>query len=493
MNDWINSLTSLPPEQGLAAIILEKQRRTNNRKLFSYYPDEGALRRELYPKHMMFFEAGARYRQRFMIAANRIGKTEGVGLYEETLHATGLYPAWWKGRRYPRASSSWVAGDTGKTAREILQFKLLGPMGAFGTGLIPKENLHDTKRAQGVADAIEIIYVKHTSGGIGRILLKSYDQGREAFQGTEPDRILLDEEPPMDVYIECLTRTMTNNGMLTGTFTPLQGISEVVMTALPEGILVDGPVKDKPGMYVVGATWDDVPHIPEDAKAELLASIPPFQRDARSKGIPMLGAGAIYPIEEEAITIDDFPIPDSWPRVYGLDVGWKKTAAVWGAYDPETKKIYLYAEYARGNAEPSVHAQAIKNQGTFIRGVIDPASRGRAQADGKKLIEEYQKLGLHVTPANNAVEAGLLATWQLMSEGRLKIFKSLRSTLGEYRLYRRDEKGRVVKENDHLMDAMRYLVMSGRGVARSREKAAALKQPRGNASYNNLPQGWMGT
>ena len=64
--------------------------------------------------------------------------------------------------------------------------------------------------------------------------------------------------------------------------------------------------------------------------------------------------------------------------------------------------------------------------------------------------------------AVNAVEAGILKCYRMMTQGRLKIFKSCTHTLEEFRLYRRDEKnGKVVKEDDHLMDAMRYLIMSG--------------------------------
>ena len=77
---------------------------------------------------------------------------------------------------------------------------------------------------------------------------------------------------------------------------------------------------------VVGATWDDVPHLSAEQKAELWGSIPPYQRDARSKGIPQLGSGAIYPVPEAEIVVDPFEIPLHWPRGYGLDVGWNRTA-----------------------------------------------------------------------------------------------------------------------------------------------------------------------
>jgi phage terminase large subunit-like protein len=221
----------------LASLRQEQQRRTANRKINQFYPDSGPLRRELYPKHLEFFKAGTEYRERLMLAANRVGKTEGVGGYELAVHLTGWYPAWWAGRKWARPIRAWAAGDTSKTVREILQQKMLGPPGSWGTGLIPEETIERTVRAAGIADTVETIYVRHVSGGVSTLLFKSYDQRREAFQGTEQDLIWLDEEPPLDIYTECLLRTMTNNGMIMLTFTPLLGMSDVVLSFLPGGKL----------------------------------------------------------------------------------------------------------------------------------------------------------------------------------------------------------------------------------------------------------------
>lgn len=211
--------------------------------------------------------------------------------------------------------------------------------------------------------------------------------------------------------------------------------------------------------YTVQAGWDDVPHLTEKDKQELSASLSPHQADARRKGIPSLGAGAIYPVPESEVVMPAFRLPDWWARAYGMDVGWNKTAAIWGAYDRDTDTIYCYSEHYRGHAEPTIHAKAIKMRGEWIPGLIDTAARGRSQVDGRSLWKLYEDEGLHLHKSNKAVEAGLLEVLDRLSTGRLKLFDTLVHTLGEYRLYRRDDKGRVVKENDHLMDALRYLVM----------------------------------
>jgi len=450
-------LDGLDKNLELTLLLEESLRRRKERKIATYFPDAGEYRRELYPKHIAYFTAGARYRERLMMAANRIGKTESIGGYEMVLHMTGRYPAWWEGRKFDRPVSAWAAGDTGKTTRDILQMKLLGPPGEFGTGLIPKADLIKTTAKAGVAEAIEVITVRHATGGESRLTFKSYDQRREAFQGSEQDVIWLDEEPPLDVYTECLLRTMTNNGMTMLTFTPLMGMSETVLSFMPNGEVQEQASGSK---YVGMATWDDVPHLTKTQKDELWASIPPFQRDARSKGVPQLGAGAIYPVPESELTCEEFAIPEHWRRCYGMDVGWNRTAVIWGATNPDTEVTYLYSEYYRGQAEPILHAEAIKARGE-MPGVIDPASRGRAQTDGQQLLGMYRRHGLDITLANNAVESGLYNVWQTMSAGKLRVFQNLRNWLSEFRLYRRDEKGRVVKDNDHLMDATRYLVVSG--------------------------------
>jgi hypothetical protein len=179
------------------------------------------------------------------------------------------------------------------------------------------------------------------------------------------------------------------------------------------------------------------------------------------RGTPSLGSGAIYPVPESDIIVPPFKIPYYWKLAYGLDVGWNRTAAVWAAIDTETDTAYLVSEHYRGQAEPPVHAEAIKARGVWIPGFIDPAARGRNQADGQQLLVTYRDLGLKLQPANNAVSAGLLEVWTLLSEGRLKVFSTLANWLAEYRIYRRDESGKIVKDNDHLQDATRYLVMSG--------------------------------
>jgi hypothetical protein len=216
--------------------------------------------------------------------------------------------------------------------------------------------------------------------------------------------------------------------------------------------------------YMVQAGWNDVPHLDAKTKAELLASYQEFEREARTQGIPSLGAGAIYPIHPDDITCAPFPIPKYWPRCYGFDPGWKCTAAVWLALDPETDTAYAYAEHYRGKVEPTIHASAVKARGEWIPGAIDWA--GMNIDDGKRIMLVYRDLGLRVVPADKSVEAGIYEVLTRLSTGRLKVFSTCQNFLREYRLYRRDESHKVVKEYDHAMDALRYAVVTGLRIAK---------------------------
>jgi phage terminase large subunit-like protein len=473
------------------------------KKLYSYFPETGPLRREMYPRHMQFVAAGARHRERAFIAWNRIGKTE-TGAYEITCHLTGWYPKWWTGKRFARPIKAWAAGTTGKKVQEILQAKLLGitskaTQGAedqlvigLGTGMIPGAAIINKTAKAGVADAVDTVYVRHKSGGTSILSFKSYESGREAFEGTEQDVIWLDEEPDMSIYTECLLRTMTTNGVVFITFTPLEGLTPVILNFLPGGNVPEDGLVPGTNRFVVMCDWDHAPHLTEEAKKELWQTIPAYQRDARSRGVPQLGAGAIYPVAESDIVVKPFQIPDTWRKCYGLDVGWNRTAAIWLAEDPLSKIWYAYSEHYVGRQEPALQAQAIRARGVKIPGVIDPASRGRGQRDGDQLFQDYLDLGLDIKKAKNAVESGLYEVWQMFTSGLLKVFDTLQYYREEFRIYRRDDKGHVVKDRDHLQDAMRYCVVSGRDIARADAPPAPTKKITQLPRRGGESSSWMG-
>lgn len=224
----------------LDPILAEEEYQRFNRFAL-LFPDTGPLRRALYPKHMEFFAAGARWRERCFMAANRVGKTVAGG-YEVTAHLTGLYPEWWPGRRFRRAVRAWAAGDTNETTRDIIQLELLGNVISGeggrktfdGSGLIPRACIGQPKWKAGVQDLADTVPILHACGRWSSLAFKSFDQGRRSFQGTAKEVIWLDEECPVDVYSECLIRTTTTRGLILSTFTPLSGLTDHVLQFLPK-------------------------------------------------------------------------------------------------------------------------------------------------------------------------------------------------------------------------------------------------------------------
>lgn len=224
------------------AELQSRVKRTESRtRLWSYYPDSGPLRRELYTKHMEFYRAGAVHQERAFIAANRSGKSHCV-CYETTLHMLGEYPKWWEGRRFDEPVTAWLSGEDTKAVRESLQIKMLGPHGEHGTGLVLGDRLQRVTARTGTPDAVDSFVVKHASGGLSHCLFKGYEQGRESFQAAAVDIVVYDEEPPVDIYTEGLTRTMSTvpgkpSGLVMCSFTPLKGLSETVLQFMPGGAI----------------------------------------------------------------------------------------------------------------------------------------------------------------------------------------------------------------------------------------------------------------
>lgn len=433
--------------------LLDAEHRYNK---FGYlFPDTGPYRRELYPKHMTFITAGADNRERCFMGGNGVGKSV-LGAYETSAHATGRYPDWWTGAHYPGAIPIWVGGDTGETVRDITQVKLFGNVSKdpelLGTGLIPRDAIdaESIRYRPNTNRCIDFARVKHVGGGWSIVSMKSYEQGRKAWQGTEIPWIWLDEEPPADIYGECVMRGRTVDGRIGLTFTPLSGWTDVV-----DGYMKwEEARKHGASKMMVTCGWDDIPHLTDKEKAELLASTPGYLRNARKYGTPVAGKGKVYTVDEDDFVINPIPMPNHFRRVYGFDGGWYNTAAGWLAWDKDNDIAYLYSEYKRGEVAIPMHAAAIKARGIWIPGVGDAAAVN--QGDGKKILDEYRKQGVRMRLADKAVDAGIQDVLERLATGRLKVFSTCQKFLEEYRRYSYDDQGRIRKQDDHLMDAVRY-------------------------------------
>ena len=194
-------------------IISTLKKRQNENRLNYYKP---------YKFQSNFHDTGSEANQRLLMAANRVGKSF-VGAMEMSIHLTGLYPEWWTGKKYKEPIKAWVCGASNETTRDICQKELFGQPDNprdKGHGSIPKHLIGETTRKPGVPNAHSSVLVKHISGGWSRVAFKAYEMGAEKFMGESIDLVWLDEEPPQDIYSQCITRTLDRRGQVYMTFTP---------------------------------------------------------------------------------------------------------------------------------------------------------------------------------------------------------------------------------------------------------------------------------
>lgn len=427
------------------------------------YEEGGPFPLEAYPKHAEIFEAGAKYDHRAAFGGNGVGKTLGIGGFEVAMHATGLYPKWWKGLRFTTAIKIRCCGDTRQTMREVIQPVLLGDFAEkgeeeFGTGLIPRHLLARPRIVPNTNGLVDFVKVKHISGNWSTVQFRAYEQGRKAFQGTKFSFIWEDEEPPVKIHEENVQRTRGVEGRILLTFTPLSGFSEVVENFMG----YEKANREGASRYLVIISWSDVPHLSEAWKRKTLAEMRPHMRKTRMSGVPSAGIGSVYPVEEEFITVAPFPIPAHFRRVGGFDHGWHNTAALWLAYDKDEDVAYVYADYKRGEISIEQHAIALKIRGNWIPMMGDSSAR---DSDGLQIINKYKALDIPMHLPDKAVDAGIQEVFSRLDSGRLKIFSTCVKTLDEIRRYRYKEGvfgvAQIVKEHDHLMDALRYAIYSG--------------------------------
>lgn len=405
------------------------------------------------------------------MAGNQLGKTIAGG-FEAAMHASGLYPEWWEGKRFDKPTVGWAAGVTGESTRDNPQRVLLGRAGQHGTGSIPLELIIETTSSRGVADAIDSVKVRHVSGGTSLINFKSYEKGREKWQGETLDWVWFDEEPPQDIYTEGLTRTNATGGLVWVTFTPLKGMSEVVKRFLLE---------KSPDRHVTTMTIDDAEHYTAEERARIVAGYPEHEREARAKGIPTLGSGRVFPVAEESIREGALDIPAHWVRICGLDIGWDHpTAAAWLAWDRDTDTVHVYDCYRVKEQTPVVHAAAIKARGDWIPVAWPHDGLQHDKGSGEQMAELYRAQGLEMLPeratftdGGNGVEAGVMDMLDRMKTGRFKVAAHLNDFWEEFRLYHRKD-GQIVKEGDDIMSAARYALMMLRHAVAKPEKFKGL-------------------
>jgi phage terminase large subunit-like protein len=404
------------------------------------------------------------------IAAGVVHHNTRCGSREIAMHLTGLYPDWWKGQRFSRPVDCLIASNTNETTRDICQDALFGDPAddsALGTGAVPLHCIGERTSKPGVPNAYDVVLVKHVTGGWSKAQFKAYEQGFKKFMGRPRDVNWLDEEPPQDIWAQVVRGTFARKDTVTLiTMTPEEGMTDVVRQFLEDL---------QKGQAVIRATWDDAPHMTPEMRANKLLSIPAHQRDMRSKGDPLMGAGIVFPFAEDQITVEPFEIPRHWPQIIGIDFGWQHPFAACNlAYDRDTDTIYITADYREPKVTPAIHAAAIRPWGAWKPVAWPHDGLNTEKGTGDELRQAYVNEGFNVLPwkatnppqagkkegeGGNSVEAALLDMFERFESGRLKVFKTCRNWLEEHRSYHRDVKGKIVPLFDDTISASRYGIM----------------------------------
>lgn len=447
------------------SLLAEKDHRKRTNKLRYYAP---------YAKQREHHRLGASKAERLFMAGNQLGKSVCGGA-EWAMHLTGRYPDWWEGATFTKPPLLWAGSVTGESTRDNPQRILVGPPAIeedWGTGFIPGDCFIDRTRAVGVPNLLDNVIVRWGGGGDiqaahSMIAFKAYEKGREKWQGPTVDGVWFDEEPEQDIYSEGLTRT--NNGQLgqfaQTTFTPLLGMSTVVARFVM-------PAADDLAVshrHVTTMTIDDAEHYSPQQRAQIIASYPAHEREARAKGIPTLGAGRIFPVAEENIKVDPFPIPKHWPQIGGLDFGWDHPfGAACIAWDRDTDVIYVTKEYREREKTPLFHTGALKPWGAWLPWSWPHDGLQHDKGSGEQLAKQYKAHGLNMLSdratfddGTNGVEAGVADMLDRMETGRWKVFSTCPLWFEEFRLYHRKD-GKIVKERDDVISASRYALMMKR-------------------------------
>lgn len=437
-----------------------------------YFPDDGPFSRYLYPKSLEFFSATGEglYKVFSLFGGNRTSKTFSP-CYAIACWTTGEYPEWWDGLRFQKPVRVWCAGETGTLVRETLQRYLIGSKERLGQGcLIPGENIIAPRWQTKPAGLCENVIIRGRFGD-SQIFFKSFDQGRVRFASDLADIILLDEEPPVGIFSECLTRTGTTKGIVICAFTALKGVTPLVAMLLPQFAGGDEPDALTVARWHAFIGWDDIPvaQLSLEERRRMAASYLPSELPARTKGLPSIGSGMVWPVQESDIVVPAFAVPEDWPRLISLDPGFEHgTGALLGALDQEADALYIAADHWKRQEHTAIHAAKIHAWGDWIPVAIDYAS-GINVDDGEAVKAKYRKVMRNpIHNANKAFSAGGGEVYDRMCDGRFFVMDTCRLWLGQFRQYVRGENGKIVMpKNAHdpnfhhfeLMDCSRYIAM----------------------------------
>jgi phage terminase large subunit-like protein len=438
----------------IAEIDREINKRAKDNKLADY--NSGKRKHK---KQVEFHKC--KKRNRWVFGGNRSGKTE-CGAVEAIWILRGIHPY----RKNKKNTFGWAVSLSQQVQRDVAQSKILK--------YLPKSWIYDITMLSGRKDApeggvIDQIKIRNVFGGISTLGFKSCDQGREKFQGSSLDFVWFDEEPPQDVYEECLMRIIDKRGDIFGTMTPLKG-----MTFIYKEIYLNQ--RNNPQVWCQFMSWEDNPYLSKDEIKLLENTLDSATLDSRRYGKFSGGAGLVYPeFDRNVHVIPPFSIPPDWQDTISIDPGLNNPlSAHWYAVDYDGN-IYVVAEHFAAGRDVDYHVRSIKDicerigwktdaKGR-ISALIDSAANQRTLASSKSVAELFCEKGIMVnTKVNKDVFAGICRVKEYLKRGNgigdIYIFDNCVNMISEFMSYFWSDGDSPIKKDDHCMDELRYYIMT---------------------------------
>lgn len=427
------------------------------------------------PKALDFYASGLTARQRLLLGAVRSRKTS-LALKEVSCHVHGNYPSWWNGYKYDRPTR-WLVGTVkAEKTRDVLQKYLLEGDPQFGLKPFIHPDLIADKYSGSLKNSVSKLFVKHVSGGISEIKFSSFSEGASGLQSETFDGVHLDEAPDFDVYQEILFRTTAFGDYKTFvilTMWPERGMDELVSFFMNKGNAGES-IEDH---FYMHCSWADNPTMSEEEKIRLRQGTPEYLLDAREHGIPVFGMGKVFRMKEEIVVTPAFEIPKHFALVYGLDPA-ATSGGTYGvvlmAHDRDNDIIYIVKDYKKSNITPVEHHNNLMHIiPDWVTGIADPAGGGEDQHTRESTLDFFRRMGRDLVVANKTKgkKESIIDEIEMRTRsGKFKIFDTCTNYLDEWRRYSRDDKGKIIKQNDHTLDASFY-ALSGLHSAKTENAA----------------------
>ena len=418
-------------------------------------------------------------RNRWVFGGNRSGKTE-CGAVEAVWWLRGIHPY----RQNRKDVCGWVVSPTYEVQREVSQSKILSYLRPEWILDVTMQSGRKSSPEDGVIDYITI---KNVFGGVSRLGFKSADQGREKFQGASLDFVWFDEEPPCDVYQECLMRVMDRKGEMWGTMTPLKG-----RTWVYDEIYMNK--RANPEVWSITMEWADNPYLdPEEIKL-LTNAFDKESVESRRYGKFGDAGGLVYPeFDENVHVVDPFPVPPEWYDNISIDPGLHNPLSCHFYAVDFDGNVYVVAEHYERERDIDYHAARIEEIANELgwprdakgrlKCIIDSAASQRTLSSLKSVADLFYEKGILCdTSVNKDLWSGIAEVKSRFKTRppSIVIFRNCVNMIREIKGYYWGNGDAPVKADDHAMDELRYYLMS-----KPRSHPVAQKAETIQARYKN--------